>query len=46
VTTLQLFLLLGAGSVPGFFVGRWTAEIGRARHDMTKTWNNRQDYRS
>jgi hypothetical protein len=36
---------MAIGTIPGFYVGRWTAEVGRARHDMNKTWHGRAKYR-
>lgn len=44
--TVVDWLLIGIGTIPGFYFGRWTAETGRARHDMDKTWNGRKNYRS
>lgn len=41
---MTYWLLMAIGSIPGFYVGRWTAETGRARHDMDKTWNGRKNY--
>lgn len=42
VATIVLLVL---GAVPGFFVGRWSAESRRARSDMSKTWKGRSNYR-
>lgn len=39
-------MLLVAGAIPGFLVGRWSAEYRRARADMRGIWNNRKKYRS
>jgi hypothetical protein len=39
------WLLLGAGFVPGMFVGRWWAERRRALFDMNTVWNGRRRYR-
>lgn len=43
--TIGDWLLLGIGMIPGFYLGRWTAEVGRARQDMKKAWNGRTGYR-
>lgn len=42
---IATWLLLGLGAVPGFFLGRWSAEGRRARHDMRTVWNGRSRYR-
>lgn len=39
------YLLVGIGIIIGFPVGRWSAERGRARFDMDKTWKGRKNYR-
>jgi hypothetical protein len=39
------WLLLGAGFVPGIFVGRWWAERRRALFDMNTVWSGRRRYR-
>lgn len=44
--TVGDWLLVALGTIPGFYVGRWTAETGRARADMGKAWNGRKNYRS
>jgi hypothetical protein len=38
-------LLIGAGFVPGLFLGRWWAERRRALFDMNQVWNGRRRYR-
>lgn len=38
-------LLIGAGFVPGVFLGRWWAERRRALFDMNQVWNGRRRYR-
>jgi hypothetical protein len=40
-----MLVLLVLGAAGGFPLGRWTAEYGRARHDMNKVWDNRTAYR-
>ncbi|MFP5021932.1 hypothetical protein [Pseudonocardia phyllosphaerae] len=42
--TFIIFLLF-LGGVLGFFAGQKSAEDGRARSDMRKTWNGRKGYR-
>jgi hypothetical protein len=39
------WMLLLVGMIPGFYVGRWSAERGRARYDGKRAWNQRQNYR-
>ena len=39
-------VFVGVGAIGGFFVGRATAEVRRARADMRNTWNGRKRYRS
>lgn len=41
-----VFILMGLSLYVGYRIGRWCAECGRASHDMGKTWERRQDYRS
>jgi hypothetical protein len=43
--TEALWLMLALGALFGFFVGRWSAETRRARHDMGKVWEGRRGYR-
>ena len=43
--TPELWLFLFLGGWIGYFVGRTRAEHQRARFDMRKMWNGRQDYR-
>jgi hypothetical protein len=43
--TTATWLLMAVGSIPGFFVGRRTAEFGRARYDQKRVWAQRQNYR-
>lgn len=38
-------LVLGAGGIGGFFVGRWSAEVRRARYDARRLWDQRKNYR-
>lgn len=45
VMDVATWLLLALGAVPGFFLGRWTAETRRARFDMGNVWTNRNRYR-
>jgi membrane protein DedA with SNARE-associated domain len=33
------------GNAIGYHIGRWRAENRRARHDQTRVWNERHDYR-
>lgn len=42
---MTLLVVFGAGTVPGFFVGRQWAEIFNARFQMKRTWENRRAYR-
>lgn len=42
----QLLIGLLIGGVPGFYLGRWRAEVGRARHDARRTWETRSSYRN
>jgi hypothetical protein len=44
--TFTDWLLMAIGTIPGFYVGRWTAESRRAHHDMDRTWNGRKNYRT
>ena len=37
--------LLIAGAACGFPIGRWWAEVARAKYDMQRTWENRDHYR-
>lgn len=39
------WLLLALGAIPGFWLGRRSAENRRARFDMNNTWNGRAKYR-
>ncbi len=39
-----LWFVLSVGGAIGFVVGRWWAEIRRARYDMDETWNRRRRY--
>lgn len=39
------YILLAIGIAAGFWTGRRWGEIGRAKHDMRKTWERRADYR-
>jgi hypothetical protein len=41
-----LIVGVGLGLLAGSYVGRWRAEMGRARRDMKQTWRNRKSYRS
>jgi hypothetical protein len=43
--TIGMWLLVAVGTIPGFYVGRWTAESGRARFDQKRVWDTRQNYR-
>lgn len=43
--TLTFLLTLAIGGAGGFYVGRWWAEDSRARSDMERTWDGRQNYR-
>lgn len=38
-------LLLLAGGVVGFWAGRVTAEVRRAKWDMSRVWSGRKNYR-
>ena len=38
-------LILAIGVMLGIGIGRWWAEIRRARSDMHKVWNARKGYR-
>ena len=38
-------MLLVIGAVPGFLIGRWSAEYRRARADMRGIWKGRRRYR-
>jgi hypothetical protein len=40
-----MWLILVVGVFMGMFLGRWWAEIRRARHDMDRIWNSRRNYR-
>lgn len=40
-----LIMALLTGAVPGFLVGRWWAEVFRAKADMRKVWSHRGAYR-
>lgn len=40
-----LYVMLGIGVFIGFFIGRWSAEVFRARSDMTRVWHGRRGYR-
>lgn len=37
--------LVVVGMVLGFYLGRWHAEISRARIDMRRAWEGRRGYR-
>jgi len=41
----QYTTILIVGLVIGFYLGRWCSEVGRAKHDMERTWDKRKDYR-
>lgn len=43
--TSVLIGLVLLGMVPGFYLGRWHAEISRARIDMRRAWQGRRGYR-
>lgn len=45
VDTYTILTFIALGTVPGFYVGRWYAETFRARFDMRRTWDNRDQYR-
>lgn len=45
VMTGTMWVFLGLGGFGGFFVGRVTAEMRRARYDMRRVWAQRQNYR-
>ncbi|WP_433799012.1 hypothetical protein [Actinomycetospora sp. CA-084318] len=38
-------VIAAGGGFVGFFVGRWTAEIRRARYDGRRLWAQRKNYR-
>jgi hypothetical protein len=40
-----LWLMLVIGVFIGFYLGRRTAENGRARNDMNRVWDSRKNYR-
>lgn len=42
---IEVLVLIAVGIVIGFFIGRNTAERDRAKADMKKTWEGRQNYR-
>ncbi len=42
---LVILVWAGIGSVGGFYVGRWWAEVARAKFDMKRVWDGRQSYR-
>lgn len=41
----MVLLFVGIGTIPGFWVGRWSAETRRAHYDMDNVWNGRRRYR-
>lgn len=38
-------VFVGVGAVGGFLVGRWSAEVRRARYDARRLWDQRKNYR-
>ena len=40
-----LWIVLVAGIVIGFYLGRWWAERARAKFDMNAVWTGRRRYR-
>ena len=44
---MHTLIVLGGCGVAYFAwrAGRWWSEVGRAKHDMTKTWERRKHYR-
>ena len=42
----QTLVLILIGTIPGYFVGRWRAEVGRARADARRAWAGRASYRN
>lgn len=45
MTIETILIVLALGAAGGFPLGRWSAESSRARHDMSKVWDNRTAYR-
>lgn len=45
MTTNAILVLLLMGGAGGWYFGRSWAEDTRAKYDMKKTWNARQNYR-
>jgi preprotein translocase subunit Sec63 len=43
--TNAMWVILVVGIVIGYFVGRWWAEVRRARFDMDRVWGSRKNYR-
>ena len=43
--TTTMWMMLGIGGFLGTFVGRWWAELRRARYDMDRIWHSRRNYR-
>ncbi len=42
----QLLVGLLVGTVPALSLGRWRAEVGRARDDARRAWAGRSSYRN
>ena len=47
MSPLATALIVGIviGLLAGHYLGRWRAEVARARADMRSTWRNRSGYR-
>ena len=43
--TGTMWVFVGLGGFGGFFLGRVTAEMRRARYDMRRVWDQRRNYR-
>lgn len=43
--TNAMWVVLVVGILIGCFVGRWWAEVRRARFDMDRVWDSRKNYR-
>ena len=43
--TGTMWVVLVVGVLIGMYLGRWWAEIRRARFDMDRTWASRKTYR-
>lgn len=46
MTGAEVLMVLLLGAAGGFPLGRWTAEVGRARHEAKKVWDTRSAYRN